>query len=226
MKLSNQFFEELRQFEDKFLLISGGYHSTSSALSLKDNGFEDVTLIHNETGLEMRSSIKTINKVIEKTNYEIIYVIPNLKQTIWELMKECFLKVPEIKKELRAGAKFDRGKFKCCYALKKKPIRNFYKQLNTKNSVIVSSLCPYESQNRGVWLSELRAKKTYLRPQYKYNGLNFIYPFRDHYKELDFVKYLTKKGFNKIERSACIICPIVLVWNRYNAKNYYSSLKA
>ena len=149
MKFDKKFIEELNQFEDIYCLISGGYHSTTSALLLKDSGFKNVTLLHNNTNLEMRTSLKTIDKVIEITGFEFIQVIPHLKGTIWDLMKECFKKIPEVREDIKNG-RYDRTKFKCCYELKKKPIKHFYNSLDKSKSVVINSLCPFESRIRRI----------------------------------------------------------------------------
>lgn len=227
MKLDPKFIEEISQFETIYCLISGGYHSTASTLLLKDYGFENVILIHNDTGLVMKSSQKTIRKLIQITKYEYIVLIPLLKnETIWDVLKRSFKTVKTVRDIIKRGEYYDRTKFECCYKLKKKPAKNFYKQIDKNNFVVLNSLCPFESKIRGIKLSEIRKKDTFLRKHKKFGNVWIGYPFRDLYKEDPFLPYLKSKGFNKIQHSGCRICPILIAFDIYKAPQYYNSLKA
>ena len=57
MKFTEQFLKEISEFVSIYCLVSGGYHSTTAALLLKDYGFSNVYLVHNRTYLEMKSSL-------------------------------------------------------------------------------------------------------------------------------------------------------------------------
>ena len=228
MKLSEQFIEEISQFETIYCLTSGGWHSTASGLLLKDYGFENVILLHNNTHLEMKSSKKTMKELQKITQYKYIEIEPDLKgKTVWDIMKEAFQKIPEIREDVENG-KYDRTKIPCCNLLKKYPSRKFYKSIpdNQGNFVIISSICPFEKLNRASHLKELRGKNTFLRFHKKAGGFWFAYPFRDYFSEKEFLPYLRNKGFNNIKHSACVICPLAIVFRNYKSPQYYLSLKA
>lgn len=224
IKLDKQFIEEIRPFEIIICTVSGGIHSTVSALKLKEYGFENVILLHNITLLEMRSSIQTMIKLQEFTNYPYFKVYPNLgKETIWDILRRSLQKIPEVRKDIEEDKrnrgkkgykkKYDRHKFECCKKLKKDPSKEFYNFIDKKNSVVISSLCPFESDNRGWRLNELRNKDTYLRLHKKFGNVWHAYPFRDIIARNSDTKlfrpYLYSKGFGDTQHSGCVICPIL-----------------
>ena len=222
IKLDKQFIEEIKQFETIYCLISGGYHSTASALLLKDNGFENVILIHNKTYLESRSSKETMKKLQKLTKYSYIETEPDLKgETVWEIMKRSFQKIPEVIEDIQ-NKRYDRKKFECCTKLKKNSGDKFF--AGEENFVVVDSSCPYESNRRSYYAMDLRNRNSYLRFLKKRKFWK-AYPFRDAFSEKDFLPYLKSNGFPKIKHSGCVICPILIVFKIYNER-YYNSLKA
>ncbi len=222
LKLLTQFIEEIKHFEKIYCLVSGGYHSTASALLLKDNGFENVILVHNKTYLESRSSKETMKKLQKLTKYPYIETEPDLKgETVWEIMKRSFQKVSEVMED-RRNKKYDRKKFECCTKLKKDSSDKFFAE--EENFVVIDSSCPYESNRRSFYARDLRNRNIYLRFLKKRKFWK-AYPFRDVYAEKYFLPYLKSKGFHKVKHSGCVICPILIVWEIYN-ENYYNSLKA
>ena len=194
---------------------------------MKDYGFENVILVHNKTYLEMKSSLETIKKLKKITKYPYIEIEPDLKnETIWDVLKRSFQKIPEIKEDVK-NKKYDRTKIPCCNILKKYPAKKFYKSIpyDKEKFVIISSLCPFEQIYRLRHLKELREKATFLRLHKKLGKIYFAYPFRDQLSEKLFLPYLHSKGFNKIKHSACVICPLAIVFKNYKSSQYYLSLK-
>jgi len=226
MKLSNQFIEEINSFETIYCLVSGGYHSTASALLLKDYGFENVILLHNKTLLEMKSSIKTLKLLQEKTNYEYIETIPDLKgETIWDILKRSFKQIPQMRKDVENG-KYGHSNIECCNILKKYPAKRFFKTINKNNSVIISSICRFESNRRFQWLNQYKKENTFLHLKKKAGNVWYAYPFRDITSKKIFLPYLKLKGFDKIRHSGCSICPILIIFKMYKEDRYYYSSKA
>lgn len=206
--ITTEFLEEIKQFETIYCLISGGYHSTTTALLLKDHGFDNVKLLHNRTYLETKESMETMKKVIELTKYPYVETFPNIEKRPGEIIRESFKDIDKIIKCMIDGKKNHRDFISCCRILKKSPARRWYTQnIDKENSVIISSLCPFESSNRSYWLKELRDKDTYLRLHKKMGNVYYAYPFRDVYSNEPFRKYLISKDFFP-EHSGCIICPI------------------
>lgn len=235
IKLDKQFIEEIKQFETIYCLASGGYHSTASALLLKDHRFENVILLHNKTYLESRSSKETMKKLQKLTRYSYIETEPDLKgETVWEIMKRSFQKIPEVMEDIK-NKKYNRKKFECCTKLKKDSGDIFLKNVRTEKMlirdnhisfdfVVIDSSCPYESNRRSYYAMDLRNRNIYLRFLKKRKFWK-AYPFRDVFSEKDFLPYLKSKGFHKIKHSGCVICPILIVFKIYNER-YYNSLKA
>jgi len=227
MKLSKKFIDEIRDFKTIFCLISGGYHSTTIGLLLKDYNFKNVILLHNKTFLEMKSSMNTIKKLQNITKYEYKEIIPELEEeTTWDILRRSFLKIPEVREDIKNN-RYDRTKFECCNKLKKFSAKKFYNDLpNKDNFIVINSICPYESWLRNMHLHELREKNTFIRLHKKFGKIWFGYPFRDERSEKPFKKYLSFKGFGNIKHSGCSICPIVIAFKMYNSPNYYLSSKA
>jgi len=235
IKLDKQFIEEIKQFETIYCLVSGGYHSTTSALLLKDIGFENVVLVHNKTFLEMKSSIKTMQYLQEKTGYEFIETKPDLgEETVWDIIRRSLQKIPEVMEDIK-NKKYDRKKFECCTKLKKNSGDKFFETVRTERMrirdgiisfdyVVIDSSCPYESSRRSYYAIDLRKRNTYLRFLKKRKFWK-AYPFRDHFSEKPFLSYLRSKGFHKIKHSGCVICPILICFRMYNER-YYNTLKA
>ena len=222
MKLPKQFITEIKQFERIYCLVSGGYHSTASALLLKDHGFENVILVHNRTYLESSSSKETMKKLQKLTKYSYIETKPDLNgETVWDVMKRSFQKIPEVIEDIKNN-RYDRKKFECCTKLKKNSSDKFF--AGEENFVVIDSSCPYESNRRSYYAMDLRNRNTYLRLLKKRKFWK-TYPFRDVFSEKDFLPYLKNKGFHKIKHSGCVICPILICFKMYNER-YYNTLRA
>ena len=223
VEISTKFIEEIKRFDTIYCLVSGGYHSTTAALLLWYYGFKNVILVHNKTYLEMKSSIKTMKKLVELTGYEYIETKPDLKgESVWDIMRRSFMKIPEVREDIK-NKRYDRKKFECCDKLKKNSSDIFFKDQG--DFVVIDSSCPYESNRRRYYANELKKKDTYLRYLIKRKFVK-AYPFRDHYSEKPFLPYLRSKGFTEIKHSGCVICPILIAFNMYDIERYYSSSKA
>jgi hypothetical protein len=173
----------------------------------------------------MKSSMKTMQLLQQKTNYQYIETEPDLKgEKVWDIMKRSLQRIPEVIEDIKKDrTKYDRSKFECCRKLKKTPGKKYYKILPL-NSVIISSICPFESSNRNRRLTELKRQNTFLR-WHKTNDITYAYPFRDQRSKKPFLPYLRSIGFTKVEHSGCVICPILICFKIYNGR-YYNTLKA
>ena len=208
MKFTDQFIKEIERFTSIYCLVSGGYHSSTSALLLKDYGYSNVYLVHNRTYLEMKSSLDLIQKIIYLTDYPYILVEPNLQERVGKIYKDSLDKIPEIIQYFKENKRNVRDLIPCCRKLKKNPARRFYtKEIDKQNSVVISSLLPHESFNRGMRLKELRLRNTYIRLHKTAGNVFHAYPFRDCYSDRPFHKYLLDKGIIA-EHSGCVKCPL------------------
>lgn len=216
MKFPTLFLDEISTFRTIYCLISGGYHSTTASLLLKDHGFENVILLHNKTYLEMPHVLDLIQDIIYRTDYAYIETEPTLKdKNVGQIIKESLDKIPEIIKCFEEGKGNYRDFIPCCKLLKKSPARKFYtKEIDKENSIVISSLCPFESRNRNKWLTERRKINTYIRLHKKMGNVWYAYPFRDNYSDRPFHEYLMSKDIIP-EHSGCIKCPIQIAYTKF-----------
>ena len=153
---------------------------------------------------------------IYKTDYSYIETKPDLKgKRVGQILRESMDMVDRIVQCFIENKGNYRDFIPCCRKLKKGPSRRLYtKELDKQTSVVISSLCPFESRNRNHWLKELREKKTYLRLHQKFGNVWHGYPFRDIYSDRPFHKYLISKDIVP-EHSGCVICPIGVAYNKW-----------
>ncbi len=210
------FLEEISTFKTIYCLISGGYHSTSACLLLYDYGFKNVCLVHNKTYLEFKHALNLIQDLIYRTDYSYIETKPNTHgKRIGQILKESMNQVDNIVQCFINHKGNYRDFIPCCKILKKSPSRKLYtKEIDKSNSVVISSLCPFESRNRNYRLKQLREGKTYLRLHKKFGNVWHGYPFRDIYSNMPFHFYLLLKGIIP-EHSGCVICPIQVAYKKY-----------
>ena len=216
LSLPGKFLDEISNFKTIYCLISGGYHSSSAALLLYDYSFSNVCLLHNRTYLEQKNSLNLIQDIIYRTDYSYIQTEPNLKgKRVGQIFKESLDKVDLIVDCFMKNKRNYRDFVPCCKKLKKGPARKFYtREINKKNDVVISSLCPHESKNRNFWLTELRNKNTFIRLHKKFGNVYHAYPFRDLYSDRPFHEYLITKGIMP-EHSGCVMCPINIAYDKW-----------
>ena len=228
---SNQFIKEISQYERQICLVSGGYHSSVSALELNELGFENVILLNNRTYLEEPFSLAIMNQVAAITKYPLIRAKPNLKERPGMILRESFekLRVEKVSTLMDKNNSY-RDVIPCCRKLKKSPGKKWYKEnkINFCKDVIISSLCAYEGgifSNRWRRMKELRDWNTFLRFHTKIGSVWYAYPYRDYTSkrdELKFYRYLRDKGIMP-EHSGCIVCPI-RVARMIKRKKYYDCI--
>ena len=213
ISLPEQFFNEINKFESIYIEVSGGYHSSYTVLSLFEKGFKNIGLIHNDTKLQYKACSANIQKLVEISDYSLIFKPPNLKKkTMNVIMKESFKNIPKAKKNLRNY----RDYFTCCKILKQTRNYKWNNEFLFDNSIVISSLCPFESLNRQMRLFELKKKDTYIR-FHKNQNIFKGYPYRDllignrrfsrNYFQPLFEVKLKKYGLN-LKHSGCKMCPI------------------
>lgn len=210
------FFKEIENFKHFYIEISGGYHSTYTVLEFFRKGFKNCYLINNRTYLEYKECKENIDNLIYLTGYPINIIYPNLKKygNMKELMKKSFEIIPFIK-----GKKNYKSSIPCCKVLKKNPAKSWLRKNLLPNSIVISSLTPYESFQRQMRLFELKKQNTYIR-NHKTKGCYVAYPYRDllhghrNYTrkilEPIFEAKLIKYGLHA-KHSACRICPIRII---------------
>lgn len=219
--ISEDFFKEICSIPGKkIILVSGGIESTYIALEFFNRNIR-CSYLHNDTGLVMESSKKSLNWLYEKTKHNvddfyITHAQDYLKnETVLDVIKYAF---ESIDKPTKSGF-YDRSIMKCCRKLKKNPCVKFIKKNNLQESVLISGIARYEGRQRRMFLSQLKKRNTYLHFHTSKNIL-YAYPFRDFGK---------KPSIPGIKPSGCKICPVLVRFNmieqepiRYaKSKKYY-----
>jgi len=210
-----QFFNEISEKKNIYIETSGGYHSSNTVLEFYELGYKNVFLIHNDTKLQYIECLDNIHRLIEITDYPIVFITPFHKRNISDIMKESFSNI-----ENARGKHNYRDYFSCCRVLKKQASKSWNNKNLLDNSIVISSLTPYESFNRQMTLFELKKSNSFVRfhkTQNCYKG----YPYRDllHgnrrysrkiYEPL-FEQKLRQYNLN-IKHSGCRICPIRILF--------------
>ena len=215
--LPEQFLSEISNFENIYIEISGGYNSTITAILFYELGYKNIGLIHNNTKLQYLECLENIQKVVNLTDYSLIFKEPILKgKKISEVLKESFNNIEIAKNHLKNY----RDYFKCCSILKQKRNHKWNDDYLLDNSVVISSITPYESYNRQMRLFELKKQDTYIR-FHKSQNIFKGYPYRDllignrNYsrKYFNTLFEIKLKQYNlNIKHSGCRICPIRILF--------------
>lgn len=222
--LPEQFFNEIDEYKHIYIEISGGYHSSNTVLSFYEKGYENIYLIHNDTKLQYSKCLDNIQKLIYITDYSLIFKEPNLKKKkISILLKESFQNIEKAKLHIHNY----RDYFTCCKVLKQNRKYKWNNDYLLNNSIVISSICPFESYNRQMRLFQLKKQNTYIR-FHKNQNIIKGYPYRDlligHRKysrklfDNLFENKLNKYSLHLIH-SGCKICPIRILFPKMLTKN-------
>jgi len=216
INLPEQFLQEISEYDTIYIEISGGYNSTITTILFYELGYKNIGLIHNNTKLQYIECLDNIQKVIFLTDYPIIFKEPILKKRMSEIMKESFQNIHIAKNNLKNY----RDYFPCCKILKQKRNHKWNDDYLLDNSIVISSLTPYESFNRQMRLFELKKQNTYIR-FHKSQNIIKGYPYRDllkgnrkfsrNYYDKLFENKLREYDLNIIH-SGCRICPIRILF--------------
>lgn len=219
INLPDKFLQEISNFKKIYIEVSGGYNSNVSVLLFYEIGFKDITLIHNHTYLQYKECLENITKLIDLTNYSIIIKYPKIPanfKSINEVIKVSFQNIDKAKQNIKQYRDF----FPCCRILKMKHNKSWNNKMLLNNSIIISSLTPYESFNRQMRLFELKKQNTYIR-FHKTQNIFKGYPYRDllvgnrRYSRNIFDKLFENKlkEYNlNIKHSGCRIYPIRILF--------------
>lgn len=195
------------------ITVSGGVDSTYTALQFHKRGFECL-LIHNETGLSLPKSRKTLQALVDYTGWKL--VTTPTPDNWMKVLKESFANIPLVYS--RKSGVYDRSFLKCCNELKKKPSKALYKTL-PKEMAIVMSIAPIESTQRRFRLLELRKKGSFSRMHTGFNGRHHLYPLRDAGTKMERLtreRYCQKILGFEVCASGCRLCPILLIFKMHD----------
>lgn len=221
IKMFEEFIKEIKEFNPSqiYFLCSGGYDSTFMLLNLY-NKFPTIPkfILFNNTFLEFKKCQDLVYLLSFLTGFKVVESKPeniNMK----EIMEKSFNNLEYGKTLVKNGRYSKRTAFTCCYYLKEKPARKIFKTL-PKKSIAFSGIKKADSKNRGIFLTQLEKKKTYIHYNSKMKCW-YGYPLRN-IKDIDVNSFIHKIPY-PVEHSACKICPIVLLFNIIKSKNYADS---
>jgi len=80
--LSAHFLKEISTFNNIYIEISGGYHSTITSILFYELGYKNIGLIHNDTKLQYKECLDNIQRIVYITDYSLIFKNPNLKRNL------------------------------------------------------------------------------------------------------------------------------------------------
>lgn len=210
LPLKEKFLQELELFNRIIVSVSGGVDSTAVALELHRRGYK-CELLWNNTMRSMKESRETIAKLANYTKWPLHITIAFANQKkLTKQMREY------VRKIIEEDLKYEKHGLRCCYHLKEKPLKLFFRSMkNNLNVINISSIAPYEGQQRRLRMIELRKKGTFIRYK-RVEEIFFGYPLRDfthgyHGKLAEnYVK--NYKDFRDVKSSSCHTCPVVAMF--------------
>jgi len=221
--IPKKFWEEIEQFDNKIILVSGGVDSTFVALEFFKKKIK-CSYLHNDTGLVMKSSRETLKKLYDytKTNVTQFHVSKASDfVNVREVLDQSFENLSKVDNAIENENKYERKYFYCCTKLKKEPMKKYCKKnFSPSDTILIRSDLPIENRQRYMRLAQLRKQETFIKYLKSY-GFYYGFPLRD---------FQTKpkiKEINNIKSSGCSICPVVLLFRRFkeDPESYIRSKK-
>jgi 3'-phosphoadenosine 5'-phosphosulfate sulfotransferase (PAPS reductase)/FAD synthetase len=236
---------KINKFDVILLTVSGGIDSTYTALQfLKERDFikPEIILVHNNTGMRIKSQVHTLNKLREdfKQDYQLWREkdkISSEGQKISKTRRNKFLCpyienyveiTPKVKnsfqivkdsfkfmdkaKELVRLGKYNKNVFPCCNILKKDPFKQWLQKQELENALLVYSYTRSDSQQRRGFLANKRSQNDRFHYS-KERDIMCYYPLRDVYKTNIREELLQDLRYYDTKPSGCSVCPILVLFN-------------
>ena len=223
-----EFLEELEsdfpQVTTLYFLCSGGWDSTCMLMELHEHVRDkyDCHIVFNNTRLNPRKCVETVNRLSRITGFEIIELEPDRDHR--EIMREAFSSATlDRARKLVEEKRYHKRVFRCCHYLKEKPLNDFLRALPDRDScVVLSGIKKVDGKQRRIFLTQLTKAGTYFR-YIKRRRVHFGYPLRDvTAKEVE--ECINNLPFEVIH-SGCNICPVLLLFDiREDEKRYAASV--
>jgi hypothetical protein len=244
----DEFIEELKKYKHIHILVSGGTESTLSALyvyNLIAMGIlnpQSIELVWENTGLTMKSSRDTLEKLKELTGWPLVVLYPfywydsdtERKKKIKQTINYAFGQIPKCKAIKKKRPKYNtRRHLKCCQNLKDNLGKDYCKLIpleDRTDHVFITSLTSDENQLRGFRLHWYRKRLAWIYPYGNFNDIPYARPFiflgREQFlgeKRTENSKTVVKDelirfGFGDTKGSGCSICPQLLLHKDYFIK--------
>jgi len=204
MKLPN--WSEFDRTKKLYFLASGGRDSTALILEAYSQGI-DGKMLFSSTYYNMGESLETLRRLQRYTGYELITVKYHGEKKPRDILRNSFLKIPDVIYFMTRNKRYSKNAFSCCRILKENPATLFMKTLDFDNTVLAMGIKAGDgSIYRRLRLGELRKAGTFYRRLVK-NNLLYYYPLRDSC-ESDISFVLSNHGFENTKSSGCRLCPV------------------
>jgi len=216
-------YSQLPRDRDVVFLASGGRDSTAMILDAHAKGIHGLMLC-GDTGLNRKEARDTLNTLHEYTGNPLEFARYQGSQTIADILKESFLKIPEALERLKTSKSSPKNTFSCCYHLKHRPMDLHLAALDKESIVLVMGLKGYDGAlHRRYRMRQLRDLNQFHR--LRQNKFLFYYPLRDC-KDSDIAMILDEHDFNAVKSSGCNVCPIFLVYQNMRKKDPMTWLRS
>jgi len=216
-------YSELDRSKEIVFLVSGGRDSSAMVLEAWQFGLNGV-MLHGDTGFERISSLEVLDRLAEKTGFELKHIRYDGERVVSEIIEEAFRQVPIAAAKMKEKRAYVRNVFQCCSLLKHGPMNRYVKK-NYKDCQLILGLKVGDGAiNRGYRMRELQYRKTHYRRLVK-TGLLYYYPLRDCQNE-DITAILEDFGFGDVKSSGCVKCPIFCLFPKWRKKDPIAWLRS
>lgn len=204
--LPGKYLDQIEDFTRKIIPVSGGVDSAAIAIAMKNLGY-DCELLWNDTRRSMKTARQTLCDLMIYTGWPLTILYPYCDMR--KLHQETKRVAYEIIFEDR---EYNKSAIPCCYHLKEAPMIRWLKK-ETWETVVISGIAPYESNQRRLRLAEIRKRGTYLRYKKK-EKCWFAYPLRDFLtiRHGKLVSSYANHYLESVEPSGCRTCPVLAMW--------------
>lgn len=219
----------LKDFDKIYVFVSGGIDSTYLYEKLKRFYKDKVYPLNCYNPFETN---KTLLQIKENDKNFIQLKVRNLKYPYKHYIFEAFKRLPfAIERLVKTGLYDKKTNFSCCYYLKHKVLFQA-KKFAKGNVVFINGIKAGDGKQRRVFLSQLRngsfksIKESTFFLKHKKTNMLYAYPFRD-YTFKNFPKIVItnlKKKYPFLTHSGCYFCPVLVMFEIKESKNYKSSL--
>jgi 3'-phosphoadenosine 5'-phosphosulfate sulfotransferase (PAPS reductase)/FAD synthetase len=187
-----------------------------------ENGIKG-TMLHNQTGLELKSALDALEALRIKTSYEVEEIRPVVNPV--ETVRTAFLNIPKVIEEMRKARvlpktekrpAFPKNDFGCCHTLKRDPMKLGKKEKKDSSVFIMGIKGGDRSANRAIVLSQLRNADSFIA--YRAKGFVYYYPLRDCV-ETDIDRILDSHNMAWVKHSGCRICPMFCLFPKWRKQD-------
>lgn len=195
------------------IAFSGDLDSLATALLVLDTLPTEVKkyIVFNNTTNEIPESLKYTRRMLKwfEDNYDNVVPVEIRPKITWaKLMEKMF----QVAVEMYESGIWRKGRLRCCYYLKEKPTKDFYRKMNIR--VYFTGLRAEESVQRRLFMAQTHGvwKKEFIH----------VMPIWNWTKQ-DVLRYIHRHPLNPpinpiyemgFDGTGCMLCPVKFLWAR------------